>query len=102
ENIVETLTELDPSDSHVIPRLATSWEQINDTTWRFHLRKGVTFHDGEPFNAETAAWGIWRSMEKGTELVCTVRSRYFVGLEMKAEPVDEYTLDLITNKPAPI
>ena len=102
QNIIETLTELDPVDSKVTPRLATSWERINDTTWRFKLRQGVTFHDGAPFNAQTAAWGIWRSMEKGAELVCTTRSRYFVGLEMTAVPVDEYTLDLVTNKPEPI
>src|SRR5688572_27803219 len=69
QNIIETLTELDPVNSNVTPRLATSWERINDTTWRFKLRQGVKFHDGAPFNAETAAKGIWRSMEKGAELV---------------------------------
>ena len=32
--------------------LAESWEQPNPTTWRFHLRHGVKFHDGTPFTAD--------------------------------------------------
>jgi ABC-type transport system substrate-binding protein len=45
QNVVETLTEIDPSDGTVGPRLATAWRQIDDSTWRFKLREGVTFHD---------------------------------------------------------
>ncbi|HQZ46048.1 MAG TPA: ABC transporter substrate-binding protein, partial [Usitatibacteraceae bacterium] len=36
----------------LVPSLATSWEQVDATTWRFHLRKGVRFHDGTPFTAD--------------------------------------------------
>jgi len=33
--------------------LATQWEIVDDgKTYTFHLRQGVTFHDGTPFNAE--------------------------------------------------
>src|SRR5205823_3286903 len=38
------------NDSKFVPALAESWRAVNDTTWRFTLRKGVTFHDGTPFN----------------------------------------------------
>ncbi|MCB1491933.1 MAG: hypothetical protein KDJ77_09060, partial [Rhodobiaceae bacterium] len=34
------------------PGLATSWEAVDPMTWRFHLREGVKFHDGEPFTAD--------------------------------------------------
>src|SRR5260370_1223198 len=51
QNIVETLTEKDPKDNSLKPRLATSWEHVDPTTWRFKLRQGVTFHDGSPFDA---------------------------------------------------
>ena len=35
-----------------VPQAAQSWEIIDDTTWRFHLREGATFHNGEPVDAE--------------------------------------------------
>jgi len=34
------------------PDLAESWKLIDDVTWEFKLRKGIFFHNGEPFNAE--------------------------------------------------
>ena len=34
------------------PRLAESWQRVNDVTWRFKLRQGVTFHNGEKFDAQ--------------------------------------------------
>ena len=67
QNIVETLTEINPKDGSITPRLATSWKKVDDKTWRFTLRKGVTFHDGAPFNAETAAKGIAISARKRPE-----------------------------------
>jgi len=63
QNIVETLTEIDPKDGSITPRLAVSWEKIDEKTWRFKLREGVKFHDGAPFNAETAAKAIHRTMD---------------------------------------
>ena len=42
-------------DFEQIPALATSWSMSEDgKTWTFHLREGVHFHDGEPWNAEAA------------------------------------------------
>ncbi len=44
------------------PGLAERWEQdANDPTkWIFHLRRGVTFHDGSAFNADAAMWNLDR------------------------------------------
>ena len=44
------------------PGLAERWEQdANDPRiWRFHLRRGVTFHDGTPFNADAVLWNFDR------------------------------------------
>ena len=44
------------------PGLATAWEQAADDkkTWLFHLRPGVAFHDGTPFNADAVIWNLDR------------------------------------------
>ena len=46
-NVAEPLVRLTP-DFRVEAQLATSWEYLGKNTWRFHLWKGVKFHDGQP------------------------------------------------------
>src|SRR5262252_3317967 len=48
---------------NVVGELADSWEQPNPTTLVFHLKKGVTFHDGSPFDASVAAWNFLRARD---------------------------------------
>src|SRR5699024_10057510 len=53
ENVMETLVEYKKKSMEVKPGLAKDWEQSDDgKTWTFHLREGIQFHDGTPFNAE--------------------------------------------------
>src|SRR5690554_460922 len=47
----EALTTYD-KDLNLVPALAEKWENPEPTKWIFHLRQGVTFHDGTPFTAE--------------------------------------------------
>ena len=47
----QTLTKL-KADGSVAPFLAERWENIEPTKWRFHLKKGVKFSNGEPFTAK--------------------------------------------------
>ena len=97
-NIQEALLNRDPETNELVGELATAWEQVDDLTWRFTLREGVTFHDGEPFNAEVAAYGInytW-SPENRFEIYQTI------GPDMMATAVDEYTVDIVTESPDPI
>ena len=58
--IYDTLVMRD-KDLKVIPGLATSWEQVNPTTWRFKLRPGVKFHDGSPFTPEDVVFSFERA-----------------------------------------
>jgi peptide/nickel transport system substrate-binding protein len=59
--MTEGLTRLEPGTSNVIPSLAESWETSADgKAWTFTLREGVTFHDGEPFNAEAVCFNFER------------------------------------------
>ncbi|GAA1915084.1 ABC transporter substrate-binding protein [Arthrobacter gandavensis] len=51
--IMETLVGMDPLTSAPVPALAEEWNESDDgRTYEFTLRRGVTFHDGTPFNAE--------------------------------------------------
>jgi peptide/nickel transport system substrate-binding protein len=100
QNIVETMTEIDPSDGSITPRLATSWSQVDELTWRFEIRKGVKFHDGADLDAKAAAYAIDRTLDKNMD--CEIRTKFFGGLEVTATPVGSHTLELKTDKPAPI
>lgn len=97
-NVQEALLNRDPVSNELVGELATSWEQTDDVTWRFTLREGVTFHNGEAFNAEVAAFGInytW-SPENNFQIY------QYVGPDMTATAVDEYTVDVVTEAPDPI
>lgn len=88
-NIAEPLVRLTP-DYEVIPWLAESWEYLGDNTWRFKLREGVQFHNGDEFDAEAAKW----SLEKATRwqpLIPTSPENITV--------VDTYTIELTTTEP---
>jgi len=48
------------NDSKFVPALAESWRAISNTAWRFTLRKGISFHDGTPFNADSVVFTLKR------------------------------------------
>lgn len=81
------------------PCLATSWEQKNDTCWRFHLREGVYFHDGTPFNASAVKYNIDRLLNKSR---LTAQAYLIEGFMKSAEVEDEYTVLFHTLAPSPI
>ena len=59
DNIYETLVTYDSASTAVVPQLAHSWDISDDQlTWIFHLRTGVHFHDGTPFNAEAMLFSL--------------------------------------------
>ncbi len=96
-NAIEQLVNRDFTTGAFVPLLATSWEWVNDTTMRFTLRQGVTFHDGSPFNAEAAAASINHTFDQENAFDLLD----FLG-SMTAEAVDEFTLDISTPEPDPI
>ena len=60
-NLLETLTKIQ-SDSSIAPLLAQRWTVTPDNkTWAFQLRPGVTFHNGEPFNAASVKFSFERA-----------------------------------------
>jgi peptide/nickel transport system substrate-binding protein len=52
QSVYETLLRYDERAHRFVPELATSWQKIDDRTYEFQLRSGVTFHNGDPFTAD--------------------------------------------------
>ncbi len=59
----ESLMRLD-NDRNLLPSLATEWEQVSPTSYRFRLREGVTFHNGNPFTAADVVYTMERILDK--------------------------------------
>ncbi|PYM25829.1 MAG: ABC transporter substrate-binding protein [Candidatus Rokuibacteriota bacterium] len=94
-HIFETLWERDPN-LKIIPALATEMPKlVAPTTWEVKLRKGVKFHNGEDFNAESAKFSIERV--KDPKLRASSNFRPIESVEV----VDPYTIRVHTAKPWP-
>ena len=97
-NVFEVLVARDPKTNQLVPELATSWEQIDPTTWEFRLREDVNYHDGSPFNANAAAFVLNFSYSEKEAFPI----RKFMGPQIMAEAIDEYTLRITTDEPDPL
>jgi peptide/nickel transport system substrate-binding protein len=94
-NVMEGLTKRD-KDLKIIPGLAERWEILEPTKWRFHLRKGVKFHNGENFVADDVVFSLDRMRSPGSQ----IKSR--APADMKAVKVDDHTVDFVLTSPNPI
>jgi peptide/nickel transport system substrate-binding protein len=97
DNIYEHLLTRDPQTGEILAELAESWEQVDDTTWRFKLVEGIMFHNGEPLNAEAVVYSAERIIDPdfNSEQIS------FVASITGGEVVDEYTVDILTDGPDP-
>ena len=87
----------EPKTFEYKPLLATAWEQTSDTSWRFTLREGVKFHNGEAFDADDVVYTLnWIADEANG-----VKVQRNVNWIDRAEKVDQYTVDLHMKKPFP-
>lgn len=100
QNISETLTYLDVAGGKGLqPKLAESWAQNADGSWRFKLRQGVTFSDGTTFDAKDVKHSFDRMM--GDKITCEAK-RYFGGMTVTADVVDDFTIDFKADPLQPI
>jgi peptide/nickel transport system substrate-binding protein len=95
-NISDCMVWRDRETGKFIPWLAERWQKINDTTWRFFLRKDVKFHNGEPFNAQAVKFTIDRMLQDRKMLVWA--QWQFVN-EIKV--IDDFTVEVVTRSPEP-
>jgi peptide/nickel transport system substrate-binding protein len=92
-NIYEPLTKIN-ADGNVTPLLAESWEVSPDLkTYTFKLRKGVKFHNGEPFNAQAVKFSYDRA---GGDKSTNKDKRTFANLTTQV--VDDYTVVILTKE----
>ncbi len=97
-NIFDPLVIKDSLTGEVTPMLAESYEYLDDTTIRFHLRKGVKFHDGGDFTAEDVLFSYTRAKAN------PISYSTFAPFDLdNSKIVDDYTFDLKMYEPyAPV
>ena len=91
-NLFESLLGRDASTA-LVPVLATGYEAIDDDTWRFSVREGVTFHDGQALDAQAVADALNRMLDPDYS---TQRDSYIRGMRV-VEAVDASTVDIHTD-----
>ena len=97
--LYDTLLVAD-TDMNFHPGLAESWEVSDDgKTFTFHLRKGVKFHDGTPFNAEAVKYNFERIVNPDTGSLMLAD---MIGPYESSEVVDDYTVKINFSKPSGI
>ena len=69
---------------------------VDPLRWRFYLRKGVKFHNGEAFTADDVVFSLDRMRSPGSQ----IKSR--APADMKAVKVDDHTVDFVLASPNPI
>ena len=101
--ILENLVIFGKDSMDVEPQLAESWNVSEDgLTWTFNLRRGIRFHDGEPFNAKAVYESFARIIDEKHPFYSYGKWRYLsLSLSQVSEIkiVDDYTVQLITQKP---
>jgi peptide/nickel transport system substrate-binding protein len=119
QEIFETLVSLEPGSTELAPGLAESWEISDDgLSYTFALRSGVTFHDGEPFNAAAVCTNFdrwynfkgsfqnpsasyyWQTVWGGFATTEPDSGAPETSLYKSCEAVDESTVTLNLTKPS--
>jgi peptide/nickel transport system substrate-binding protein len=97
DNVYDHLTYRDWSSGSpkLVGELAESWSRPDPTTWRFKLRQGIKFNNGEPFNADAVVAAVLDHVDPAA----TGRAYGEWGQLKSASKVDEFTADITTTEP---
>ena len=97
-NIFDTLLMRDHKTLAFKGSLAESWRLVNLTTWQFKLRRGVRFHNGEPFDAAAVKFSVERMLDPkfGSS------HRGLISDIDHVDVVDAHTANVVTQKPFPL
>ncbi len=104
--VFESLVDVD-AQGKPVPGLALAWKPVNDLTWEFALRRGVTFHDGEPFNADVVLFNLDRMFRRNLDrwgikdVAAGTSFEKTYPFVTRWEKGDDYTVRIHTSEPAP-
>jgi peptide/nickel transport system substrate-binding protein len=95
-NFFDGLLQRKGPDGTLAPALATRWERLDDLSWKFYLRKGVKFHNGNPFTAADVKFTFERLSDPDvSEFINTGKTIAAV------ETPDDFTVIIKTTEPIP-
>jgi peptide/nickel transport system substrate-binding protein len=83
------------AENRIVPQLAESWKALDDLTLQLRLRRGVVFHDGEPFNAEAVRFTFERVLDPNQKSP----NRANIGEVARVDVVDDHTVNLVLRQP---
>ncbi|NLA91738.1 MAG: glutathione ABC transporter substrate-binding protein, partial [Synergistaceae bacterium] len=92
--VYSNLVQVD-ENMEIVPDLAESWENPDDVTWVFHLRKGVKFHNGEPFTAAAVKYTFDRLLDPKTASPGATHLKEVESMEA----MDDNTIKIVTKRP---
>ena len=95
-HLYDALIDFTGPDLALKPMLAVRWENPNPTTWRFTLRRGVKFHNGDPLTAEDVKFTVDTQLaNKGSSI------NAYLGPTEGARVIDPQTVEITTKTPFP-
>jgi len=97
DHLYETLI-LQDENQQLSPGLAISWKAIDDLTWEFKLREGITFHDGNPLTADDVVF----TFERAPDVPNSPSSFATYTKGKTAVKVDDLTVHIKTETPYPL
>jgi peptide/nickel transport system substrate-binding protein len=97
-HVFDHLAVRDLKTLKVVPNLATSWKNLDDTTWEVKLRPNVKFHDGSPFTARDVKATFERILDPAKKLSARGNHAKIKSVEV----VDDHTVRFHTDGPYPI
>ena len=104
--VFESLVDVD-AQGKPQPGLAVAWKPVGETTWEFTLRKGVKFHDGEPFNADTVLFNLDRMFRRNLDkhgvkdVAAGTQFDKTFPFVSRWEKIDDHTVRVHTSDPSP-
>ncbi len=95
-HVFERLIEPD-EQQRLKPGLAESWKVLDDATWEFKLRKGVTWHDGSPFTADDVVF----TFERAPKVPNSPSSFAAAVKDKKVKKIDDHTVHVSASSISP-